>query len=259
MPQHKGCVLTIVREEHIFLPIWLRYYAAHFPPEDIHVLHHVCPGTEDRCCDVAHVHGANVIPVSNAIFDPVWLRDIVAEHQSRLLESYAAVLFAEVDEIVLPDLRVHAGLREYVTAFLAGSREAVRCVGWEMHHDFPAEPPADLLRPLLSQRRFGHRNELYSKALLTRRALRYALGFHTVEEDVEQDDALLLLHLHKYDFQAYLQRHEARALMAHSATAIEKGWNHHYRVTGAELLAQYMRVPHAIEPLPGWLREACVV
>ena len=39
-----AAVFTIVREEAVFLPIWLRYYAAHFAPEDIYVLHHVVPG-----------------------------------------------------------------------------------------------------------------------------------------------------------------------------------------------------------------------
>ena len=45
-----AAVFTIVREEAVFLPIWLRYYAAHFAPKDIYVLHHVVPGgPEDRC------------------------------------------------------------------------------------------------------------------------------------------------------------------------------------------------------------------
>jgi hypothetical protein len=49
-----AAVFTIVREEAVFLPIWLRYYAAHFPPEDIYVLHHVVPGgPEDRCGPLA--------------------------------------------------------------------------------------------------------------------------------------------------------------------------------------------------------------
>ena len=44
-----AAVFTIVREEAVFLPIWLRYYTAHFAPEDIYVLHHVVPGgPEDR-------------------------------------------------------------------------------------------------------------------------------------------------------------------------------------------------------------------
>ena len=49
-----AAVFTIVREEAVFLPIWLRYYAAHFAPEDIYVLHHVVPGwPEDRCGPLA--------------------------------------------------------------------------------------------------------------------------------------------------------------------------------------------------------------
>jgi len=92
-----------------------------------------------------------------------------------------------------------------------------------------------------------------------RRPLHYALGFHSCEEDVEQDESLLLLHLHKYDFQAYLCRHEVRASMQHAKEAVRNGWNLHYRVTGPQLLTQYMQTPDPVERIADWLVEACVV
>ena len=125
----------------------------------------------------------------NALFDPAWLGRVVSEKQAELLGRYRAVLFAEVDEIVIPR---QGSLRQSVAAFAreteeggadaaateaaaagaaaateaaagaaaagaaaagaagaAGAAEAeaggalppaVACTGWEMHHDFGAEP-----------------------------------------------------------------------------------------------------------------------
>ena len=91
---------------------------------------------------------------------------MVGEKQAELLRGYRAVLFAEVDEIVLPR---EGSLRQLVATFAretedgaaaAGAAEAagaaagagaaavragalppaVACTGWEMHHDFGARP-----------------------------------------------------------------------------------------------------------------------
>ena len=119
----------------------------------------------------------------NALFDPAWLGRVVSEKQAELLGRYRAVLFAEVDEIVIPR---QGSLRQSVAAFARETEEggadaaateaaaagaaagaaaagaaaagaavavgaveakagvalppAVACTGWEMHHDFGAEP-----------------------------------------------------------------------------------------------------------------------
>ena len=270
MARRASCVFTIVRDEPVFLPIWYRYYSAHFDTDDIYVLHHVVPseGKKDTC--TADLR-CNVVKMANEFFDPAWLRQVVCEQQVALLQRYEAVLFVEVDEIVVPDMSQQPapgvgtlGLGHYLKTFAgrefaADEHPSVRCIGWELHHEFSTEPAVDLTRPLLAQRRSWHRNELYDKALLTRAPLTYSLGFHTCEEKTPRDDGLLLLHLHKYDFQAYLQRHEQRAAMTHSEEAIAKGWNRHYRTTGPQLLAQYMQTPQPLEPIPEWLRNAALV
>lgn len=260
-PRRPAAVFTIVRDEPVFLPIWLRYYGTTFAPEDTFVLHHVVPGgPHDACCDGL---SCNVEPRENAHFDPAWLGHVVSEMQTQLLQRYRAVLFAEVDEIVVP--REGSGsLRDVVDAFASAAADeaaagAVACTGWELHHEFGREPPIDLSRPLLAQRGRWHRNTLYDKALLARAPLTYSLGFHTCAEPVERREELLLLHLHKYDFQAYLARHEARAAMAHAPEAVANGWNAHYRAKGGALMAQYMSTPAPLEDVPAWLRAATVV
>lgn len=67
------------------------------------------------------------------------------------------------------------GLRGYVEEFVRrpiseSEFQAIRCTGWEMYHDFASEPPVDMSQPLLAQRRYWYRNELYDKVSFPRLA-----------------------------------------------------------------------------------------
>lgn len=261
--QRRGCAcFTIVRDEPVFLAIWHRHYASAFSNANLHLLHHVTEADEVAVGPfagaIALFEASNVTRLVNADFDPQWLGDVVAAKLRSLLDTHTAVLFAEADELLTPDASGSGGLAAYVDAFVADSAaHAVRCVGYELHHDsFAGEPPLDAARPILAQRRRWHRNTLYDKVLLTKMPLTWSLGFHTCKEATPQDMRLLLLHLHKYDFQAYLQRHEARAKYKHSQAAIANGWNTHYRVEGAALIAQYMALPAPLEDIPAWVCDA---
>lgn len=269
---------TIVRDEPFFLPLWHAYYSQAFAAEDLYVLHHVTAEDEVAADGafadaLARFADGRVVRVVEETFDPVWLRRIVCEHIGALLAmpEYSAVCFTEVDEILHVDDEAAPASRPspagealaaYVAAFAAGGEQpvAIRCVGWELHHDMArGEAPLDPSKPLMAQRGSWHRNVKYDKALITRAPLRWSLGFHACEEPTPQDEALLLVHLHKYDFAAYLRRHEARAAYKHAESSIENGWNAHYRTTGPALMAQYMSTPAPIEPMPDKVRSALLL
>ena len=250
---------TVVRDEPIFLALWHRHYARAFDNCDLHVLHHVA--TADESADgpfadaLALFDASNVTRLVNSEFDPQWLGKIVSDKVAALLGTYHAALFAEADEMLFATV----GLKVYVDAFVDdASVRAVRCTGHELHHDFAAgEPPLDVMKPILAQRRRWHHNPLYDKVLLTKMPLTWSLGFHTCEEEVPPpSEELRLLHLHKYDFQAYVARHEARARYVHSADAVAQGWNTHYRKSGPELVTQFMALPRPLEDVPQWVRDA---
>lgn len=136
-----GCAcFTIVRDEPIFLPLWHKHYARHFQPKDIFLLHHVASDDEvpaDAFADaIALFDPANVTTLVYADFDPCWLREVVTSKLGSLLEAYEAVVFAEVDEMLVCTAE---DLREFVSRFLASPISTVRCVGRELHHDFSSE------------------------------------------------------------------------------------------------------------------------
>ena len=192
---------TIAQNEPVMLPLWLSYYERYFDPDDLYVLDHdssdgSTEGLEGRC---------RVVPVHRQTYDHHWLRSTVESFQAFLLRSYDTVLFTDSDEFVLADPSRYSGLDDYIAKL---ARPAARCAGFNVVHQ-PDEPPLRFDAPLLAQRRCWHASLLYSKRLLSRIPLRWSEGFHLEYSapDDPPDPDLLLVHLHRVDYEMCLARH----------------------------------------------------
>jgi len=221
-------VFTIVKNEAARLPTWLNYYGKHFAASDIYVL--------DNASDDGSTRGLPVHVMekkSELYFDHHWLVNTVGSFQKHLLEEkgYELVLFAEVDEIVVPDPNVYAGgLTQYLNEFKGGGASVT---AYEVVHDPDTEPKIDDDKPILLQRRHFVRHELYDKPLLTRVPLNYTPGFHLCAEtcDAPRDYSLFLFHLHHVDFERCVLFAKWKALQNFKKEDIEKGMGiqHHLR------------------------------
>jgi hypothetical protein len=230
--RQRRAIFTVVRDEAVFLPIWLRYYSRHFLPEQIFVFDH---GTSDGSVDAARArfrfrHTRVDHPAYN---DFPWYTDFVQQRQRDLLTTHDVVVFAEADEILWHP----SGLHRYLDAF---TRDAIRTTGWNLWHDRREEPDLDLRRGILRQRRYWVRNTEYDKALVTRVGLSYGYGFHVCHECDVVDGDLLLLHLHTMDFRVALQKHErTRAYRDYSTDSLAHGFGFQGRFVGDEFAAWF--------------------
>ncbi len=216
---------TIVHDEAAMLPLWLDYYGRHFDADDLYVLDHDSTDGSTAglagCCHVVPVH-------REAAFDHRWLKSAIEQFQAFLLRSYDAVLFSDVDEIVLADPRRYAGLGAYIAAL---SRPAARCSGFNVAHQ-PGEPPLRFDAPLLAQRRYWHASHMYSKRLLSTIPLRWSCGFHQEHNapDDPPDPELLLVHLHRIDHDTTLARHRAAVARDWSKFDLANGYGAQNRI-----------------------------
>jgi hypothetical protein len=242
-------VLTIVRDEALFFPIWLRYYARFFHPLDIHVLDH---GSTDGCTGG---EGFVRIPVEHPTVDVLWVRDTVQAQQHLLLERYDAVLCVDVDEIVAPDPQ-WGTLGDYIEGFRG---EIARCSGYEIIHVRDAEPPLDLTRPVMQQRFHWFPNRMYSKPALARVPLQWSPGFHECRGLKQEPDAkLYLIHLHRMDYDLCRSRHRARAAADWNDRALRHSWYYQMRIQDEPEFGRWFygdtvsggTVPLCIEPIP---------
>jgi Methyltransferase domain len=223
-------VFTCVADESFFLPIWLRYYSRFVGQENLYVVDH---DSSDGSTDG---EGFVRIPVHNPVTDWAWLWSLVQAEQHRLLERYDAVLYTDVDEIITPD-PAYGDLRRYLDEF---NDDFVTCRGWELLHDWPAEPALDPDGPIMAQRHWWYRNTAYDKPLLARVAMSWRGGFHgRTDGAVKDDPRLFLIHLHRVDYEQCLYRHRQRVARPWKPEQIADGWGFHERIVEPEAFARW--------------------
>ena len=211
-------VFTIAQDEIDLLPLWVNHYKTYAPHADMYVLDHDTQG--DACLYLAHLKekmGVNVVPVHNKeSFDYGWLTRVVEDFMGFLLRSYDAVLFSEVDELVLPSLDTNHGYPGLVELLAAKLKAipVVRATGRCVVHHHPGEPGMQWNKPLLAQRQHWYRSNYYSKVCAASMRVYYGKGFHTaynIPDALEPDPDVVCLHLHQADYQTTLRRHQRNA------------------------------------------------
>lgn len=243
-------VMTIVRDEAVFLPIWLRYYHQFFSAQDVYVLDHQ---SVDKSID----SGSFIrIPLHHGEYGAGWQRDVVQRYQHELIGRYDVVLYTDVDEIVAPDPRL-GDLGTYIDSF---DEDFVTCQGYEVLHQKDDEPPFDPTRRVLEQRFTWYANPSYSKPLLARVPMLWHGGFHQrFDEKMNSDPNLYLIHLHRMDYDTCLARHRQRAHFPLAQIDRDQGWGYQNRITDPTEFSSWFfhdngPVPLRPEPIPPWWR-----
>lgn len=226
----RRALLTIVHNEAVFLPIWLRYYARFFRPDDIYVLDHE---TTDGSTDGK---GFVRIPVSHETVDHTWMVRTIEAHQHELLGRYDVVLTTDVDEIVAPPPE-WGTLGEYIDRF---DEEFVNCLGYEVLHLADREAPFDPSRPVLEQRGHWFANDAYDKPLLASVPMRWTPGFHSSADGRSNwEPDLRLIHLHRMDYELCRERHRARLARDWNRRDLEQGWATYNRIVEDEAFERW--------------------
>jgi hypothetical protein len=104
-------VVTMVYNEGVNLPIWVRHYKAHCPGATLFVIDH---GSDD-----GSTHGlpeVNLIPFPRTPFDDQTRAEIVTDFQHALLRLYDVVIYTDCDEMLVADPRIHASLGSFLAS-----------------------------------------------------------------------------------------------------------------------------------------------
>lgn len=228
MKRHKRdcCVFTIMNNEHEFFPIWLNYYSKYFEPEDIYVLDHDSSGLFFENVKQKSIEGRfNLQRVYNyALFDHDWLRQTVTDFQHFLINSYRAVLFTEIDEIIATmPFTPFKDVNEYMHYFIAAEYKAMRADGFNVVSNPDIDKPINPKIPILRQRNKYKWDVSYCKPYISSIPLDYTGGFHNTFTEVEAtgelfgmkeyliDDKLIAFHLHYIDVNWSHEKNNRRA------------------------------------------------
>ncbi len=199
----KCCVFTFVRNENVFLPIWLKYYSRFFSGEDIYILDHSSDDNSITECRKRYNFNHTVIPFTS--YNEQLKTDTARKKQAELLNSYEYVLYADADEIIVPNPRKYQGLYDYIKRF---NGDYCFCKGYDLvQTEYEAPINGDI--PILQQRKYWSFSPNYCKPLLSRIPLNWEIGFHSATNIKERrDNNLWLLHLHRMDFDMSWKKHQ---------------------------------------------------
>lgn len=165
-------IVTMVRNEPDFLPIWLHHYERQVGLDDCYILDHA---SDDSSTQNA---GCNVIRLPESPFHEASRSALVSSFCASLLQNYDAVLYTDADEIVMSDPIVAPTLSEYVKN--ANPPDVVTTIGMDLLHEEGVETPLDPTRSVLSQRRWARASHAGCKPTFIRRPYQWGLGFHFV-------------------------------------------------------------------------------
>jgi hypothetical protein len=217
----KLAVVTMVYNEPEYLPLWCRYYSGQTGPQHCYIIDHsTFDGSTDRLV------GFNVVRVPRSTMDDIKRARFVSQFCSALLEWYDAVIYVDVDEIVIAEPNKFSSLREYIET---QGESVVNAIGFDVQHLPVIESRLNLDLPILAQRKWVRFSSSMCKPILTTRALTWTPGFHSADAPLRFND-LYLFHLRYFDLAIGLERlHRTRAMDWSSESA-----GRHQRVNDVE-------------------------
>ena len=194
-------VVTMAYNEIDFLPLWLRYYGGQVGAENCFVVDH---GSNDGSTD--RIAPANRLRIPRSPFEDAARTRFVSEFCSSLLTWYRAVIYCDVDEILVADPARWSGLLDLAATT---PHEMVTAFGLNVLHWLHREADIKPGMPLLAQRQYGLFASSMCKPLLARRPISWDLGFHSADAPVVFD-GLFNFHLAYVDLQTAWRRQAKR-------------------------------------------------
>jgi hypothetical protein len=182
-------VLTMTRDEGQMLTRFVNHYAREVGAEHVIV---VDDNSTDGSTDDLAGPVLRIPPLRKRGFEGARMA-LLGGVSAGLLEAYDAVLFADVDEFVVADPRVHESLRHFVAA--RPGRDAIAAMGLNVVHDVQTEGALRADEPILGQRRLAKFLPLMSKPSIKWVPANWVLASHGIQCPFEVDPELFMFHM----------------------------------------------------------------
>jgi hypothetical protein len=184
-PARSIAVITNALTDGFFFPTWHRYYGDLIGHQNLYVLTYQGLSRHFHAYELG---GYWELPHS---FDDNRNARTISRLVDLLLDSYDLVVRVDVDEILVPDLRLHSDLASYLRTM---KTPYVTVRGFDVIQTMD-EPPLDWSRPILiEQRLFAYANSSLNKTCATTIPLVWSGGFHG-SSGYPQIGELFMLHL----------------------------------------------------------------
>ena len=227
----KIAALTMVFNERHFLPFWILHYGAVVGRENLYI---VDDGSDDG--STTGLGAIKVMRNKKSVLDESDRAGKIAAIQAELLTRYDAVIFSDVDELIVVDPKLNLGLAEYITGHVD---TVARATGLNVHFSLHYESPLKRGVPLFRQRRFVQFDQEYCKTLVSRVPLQWTPGFHNCSVHTDPRSDLFLFHLRSVDPGISVDRINSFHKISRSQRSIEAHESGHFGWTERSYLAHF--------------------
>lgn len=186
-------VITMTRDEGHMLKRWVRYYSKAVGLSNLIVFddNSVDGSTKDLGCTV---HRLPKFPGGGSFLrSRMRLANGIA---NGLLAAYDWVIFADVDEFLIPDPAKYDGLVDFLAA--RRDREVVAAMALNVVHH-PDEAAIDPERPILDQRSFAKFAPRMCKPSIKRIPAQWKRSTHAIAAPFQVDPELFMMHMKFHD------------------------------------------------------------
>ena len=214
-------VVTYVYNENINLAIWRKYYGKNFGDENLYVIDR--ESNDGSTDDLGKV---NVIRTPRVPFDDVQKSVVINSMHALLLQSFDCVIVTDCDEIIVVDPEKYGSLKNYIET----NKPAVaHCIGLNLRHIITDEPPLELDRPILSQRRIASFDNPTTKPLISSVPTLWEPGGHVSNVKPHFDPNLFVFHTKWMDYGIAMQRQAVNVATPWSEDQEARGHGRHHR------------------------------
>lgn len=217
-PSKNIAAITTIRNDHMFLEKWVRYYGDQLGAKNLYVF---LDGHDQEIPKSAQ--GVNFLYLPHMPLKRVPAmrrRARVMSYLARgLFKYFDAVIVTDVDEFLVVDPALNVSLSEYLSN--SKSRSSLSGLGLDVGQHITLESPLDVSRPFLDQREFAHLSSRYTKPSVAFRPVTWGSGMHRIKgKNFHIDPNLFLFHFGMVDY-------ELATGKTADSDRIKTGWSGH--------------------------------
>ena len=194
------CAFTIVRNEPVFLPLWISHHIKTF--DRLYVLfHQSASNLEKEICEKNNVE--SLIIHNSSSYCWAWITETANEFSRFLLKSFNVVAYSDVDELIIDTNNILHSQLPGIT----------RCQGYAIHQIMNEEAPLVTNLSISAQRNHYTDHSGNSKPIIrTDPTPDWDMGFHYLRNHpyIPINPLIFLIHLHFIDYDIMLKRHQLR-------------------------------------------------
>lgn len=210
-------VISMVRNDTVFVKKWIDYYGKEFGCENMFLIFDGHDQEIPEYCKKINTIKVPHIKLSRAGGDRNRAR-LISKIAQGLFFRFDIIIASDIDEFLVVDPKLGISLKDYLSKI---NRTSVSGLGLDVGQHLKKEAPINLNKPFLEQRSFAHVSSRYTKPVVATKPITWGSGFHRVKgKNFNIDANLYLFHFGMVDY-------ELSTGTVNDPSRLEQGWGGH--------------------------------